>query len=146
MRLSVGVPIPIPTVCHLLRISLSALLLLALAGCGSVQEHRIRQYSTIYATYDAPTQERIRLGVVQPGFTERMVYIALGTPKSIEETTPGEAVWTYYGYPISVTLADGTNATAYRTNADLVIGGWDPLKPMQAIFKAGKLVAVKSSQ
>jgi outer membrane protein assembly factor BamE (lipoprotein component of BamABCDE complex) len=73
------------------------LLVLALAGCASV-DRRIEAEQAYFDSLAPDDQEAIRSGQVAPGFTEKMVRIALGEPdeKYITETAEGEQrVWFY---------------------------------------------------
>lgn len=77
-----------------------ALLLIAsvilVAGCQSTG-NRINK-DEIFARVDKATQEKIEQGIVDLGFTEDMVYLALGTPnqKSESVTPAGRTVtWVY---------------------------------------------------
>ena len=84
--------------------SLRLLLLLALAaattglvGCAT-PEKRIEERQELFDGYPPDVQQKIRSGHVAPGFTEDMVWMALGDPdnKSIEATAEGEAlIWVY---------------------------------------------------
>lgn len=79
-----------------------ALLSIALlfAGCSTI-DSRIKEKSAAFAAVDAPTQDKIRLGRVEVGFTTDLVYIALGGPD--ERTTKTSATstdetWIYNSY------------------------------------------------
>lgn len=79
----------------LLCLSLGAI---ALAGCAGVQS-RIRAQPELFQSLDRPTQEKVRRGQIEVGFTPEMVELALGEP-SDRSATPrggavGETVWTY---------------------------------------------------
>jgi uncharacterized protein YceK len=68
-----------------------------LGGCTSITS-RIKEKSAAFAALDAPTQEKLRKGTVEPGYTLDMVYIALGAPDERTEmtTTHGHRViWIY---------------------------------------------------
>jgi hypothetical protein len=78
------------------------LLLLALlfAGCSTI-DSRIREKPTAFAALDAPTQDKIRLGRVEIGFTTDLVYIALGSPdERLTKTSTGgtDETWIYNSY------------------------------------------------
>jgi outer membrane protein assembly factor BamE (lipoprotein component of BamABCDE complex) len=79
-----------------------ALLLLAmlLAGCSTI-DTRIREKSAAFAALDAPTQDKIRLGRVEVGFTTDLVYIALGSPDERLTNTSAagtDETWLYNSY------------------------------------------------
>jgi outer membrane protein assembly factor BamE (lipoprotein component of BamABCDE complex) len=78
------------------------LLLLALlfAGCSTI-DSRIKEKSSTFAVLDAPTQDKIRLGRVEVGFSTDLVYIALGSPdERISKTSAGstDETWIYNSY------------------------------------------------
>ena len=78
-----------------------SILLFAAAGVGcSTADRRIRQNPETVARLDPATQQLIRRGEVQPGFTAEMVRLALGEPRLREQGAaykgPGDEAW---GYP-----------------------------------------------
>ncbi len=81
---------------------LSALLaVLFLAACSTPRERRIRQNAAVVNSLDQNTQVKISAGVIEVGFTEQMVMIALGQPdrKSEKVSESGkETTWTYLDY------------------------------------------------
>jgi hypothetical protein len=75
------------------------ILLLAslLGGCSTISS-RIEEKSAVFATLDPQTQENLRKGGVEIGYTMDMVYIALGAPdERNERVTPQgrQATWIY---------------------------------------------------
>jgi hypothetical protein len=69
----------------------------ALSGCAT-PDKRIEERQELFDTYPPDAQAKIRAGHVAPGFTEDMVWMALGDPDdtSIESTEQGEAIiWVY---------------------------------------------------
>lgn len=76
---------------------LPILLAFLLAGCSTISS-RIKEKAAVYATLDAGTQEKIRLGRVEPGYTTDMVYMALGAPDEAREKTTArgrQLTWIY---------------------------------------------------
>jgi len=73
------------------------------AGCQTV-DTRIKEKSEIFAGLDPATQAKLKQGIIDLGFTEDMVYIALGAPDQKRETISAhgrEITWiynTYYDY------------------------------------------------
>ncbi|MBC7366541.1 MAG: hypothetical protein H7343_06980 [Undibacterium sp.] len=89
-------PLPLRALRPLALIALTVLF----AGCSTI-DSRIREKSAAFAALDAPTQDKIRLGRVEVGFTTDLVYIALGGPD--ERTTRTSATgtdetWIYNSY------------------------------------------------
>ena len=80
----------------------AALALFAICSASFTACHtantRIRQQPDFFQTLDSTTQQKIRRGEVDVGFTPQMVQLALGNPT--ERTNPpnagnGESRWTY---------------------------------------------------
>jgi len=83
---------------HLLSIPLLASLLRA--GCQTV-DSRIKQQPEVFASLDKATQERIKQGVIGLGYTENMVYLALGNPDRKRESVSAHEhtlTWIYNSY------------------------------------------------
>lgn len=79
---------------------LSTLLGLALAGCNTTTT-RIQEHATEFASLDPATQQKVRRGIIEPGFTRDMVYMALGRPAETSTDAAGSTVWTYKEYPVT---------------------------------------------
>lgn len=89
-----------------------AVSILFLAGC-TTPDTRIRQQPELFATLDADTQQQIRRGEIDLGYTPAMVRLALGEPTERVEATPGDSensVWTYRNF--------------HRDRKDIVGGGY----------------------
>ncbi|HEY4302193.1 MAG TPA: hypothetical protein VGM73_15060 [Candidatus Didemnitutus sp.] len=84
---------------RLLTLALSAAVLLA-AGCQTV-DSRIKEKPDVFAHLDPETQAKIKQGIIDIGFTEDMVYIALGAPDRKRETVTAKGhttTWIYNSY------------------------------------------------
>lgn len=71
-----------------------------LVGCQSV-ESRIRERPEAFANADLATQEKITQGIIELGFTEDHVYLALGAPDQKRETVNADGktlTWIYNTY------------------------------------------------
>ncbi len=85
------------------RFLLSAALLtlvLAMTGCSTI-DSRIREKSTVFAALDAPTQDKIRLGRIEVGFSTDLVYMSHGAPDERLTTTSAtgtDETWIYNSY------------------------------------------------
>jgi hypothetical protein len=80
-------------------LALGAALLLA-AGCQSV-DSRIKEKPDVFAKLDPETQAKIKQGIVDLGFTEDMVYLALGAPDQKREAISASGrtlTWIYNTY------------------------------------------------
>jgi hypothetical protein len=95
---------------HLPRL-LVALLVLALAGCHTATP-RFREYPASAAALDEKTREKIKRGIVEPGYTPEMVFLALGKPSepanAVDATRDG--TWIYRNFA--------------RNERDFVPAGW----------------------
>lgn len=82
----------------LLLFTLTALL--ALTGCNTVK-NRIEEKSAVFNALDPQTQARLRQGLIDVGYTEDMVYIAMGRPDERKEVSTAEGhetTWIYKNY------------------------------------------------
>jgi hypothetical protein len=71
-----------------------------LAGCQTVDD-RIKKNPGVFSQYDAQTQDKIRQGIIELGFTEDMVYLAIGAPDVKRETLSAagkSTTWIYNTY------------------------------------------------
>jgi len=95
----------------LLGVSLVALLFGA--GCQNV-ESRIKEKPDVFAKLDVATQDKIKQGIIDLGFTEDMVYLSLGAPDQKREavSAAGQTVtWIYNTY---YERYDGTHHMGYH--------------------------------
>jgi hypothetical protein len=75
-------------------------LVLALAGCSTI-DSRIREKQAVFDRLDPQTQDKIRQGIVEVGYTPDLVYVALGRPDERYQkvTAKGdETSWIYKTY------------------------------------------------
>ena len=82
------------------RVFALACLALLLGGCSTIPS-RIEEKSAAFAALDADTQNKIRLGRVDVGYSPDLVYIALGTPdERLTQTTKTDTneTWIYNNY------------------------------------------------
>lgn len=85
---------------RLLRTFMLASSLGFLAGCQTV-ETRIKEKPEVFASVDKATQAKIKQGIIELGFTEDLVYVALGAPDQKRETVnaSGKTItWIYNTY------------------------------------------------
>jgi len=88
-------------------------LFLLAAGCQSV-ESRIKEKPEVFANVDKATQDKIKQGIVDLGYTTDMVYLALGEPDQKRESVNAAkqtASWVYNTY---YTRYDGTAMIGYH--------------------------------
>ena len=76
---------------------LTGIALALVSGC-STPESRISKNQEIFNRFPPETQEKVRAGKIEPGFTRDMVYLALGEPdrKYTRKTASGQSdIWSY---------------------------------------------------
>ena len=85
---------------RLLASALAAALLLLATGCETV-DSRIKKNPDVFAKLDAASQAKIKQGIIDLGYTEDMVYLALGSPDEKRESrseTGTRVIWIYSRY------------------------------------------------
>ncbi|MDB6115377.1 MAG: hypothetical protein JWQ62_2322 [Lacunisphaera sp.] len=73
---------------------------LGFIGCQSIDD-RIKKMPEVFASVDKATQDKIKQGIIDVGYSEDMVYLALGAPDQKREsvTASGRNVtWIYNTY------------------------------------------------
>ena len=71
-----------------------------LPGCQTI-DSRIKEKPEVFASVDKVTQDKIKQGIIDIGYTEDMVYLALGAPDQKREsvTATGRSItWIYNTY------------------------------------------------
>ena len=122
--------------------TVTALFLVALtAGCENMRTARIREHSALFATLDPFTQELIRKGLFNYGFTNELVYLSLGKPNrvAVTETAKGRVeTWTYrnFLYESSSAVSVGVNTPGMRPMGT-VLSSSAPGGPSLMSTKAG---------
>lgn len=100
-----------------------------LAGCFSQVESRIQEKATAYGRLDAATQQHIRQGLIEKGYTKDMVYMALGAPTANKSTPThdgGVETWIYKNMMLAGkagfrglsynTMLDGSSSPSFRSS------------------------------
>ncbi len=103
---------------HRFFVTLTMVTLLFATGCQTV-DSRIKQKPAAFAGLDAATQEKIRRGAVELGFTPDMVWLALGRPDEKRESVDADGrseAWIYRGYSERF---EGTVMTGYAQHVVL---------------------------
>jgi outer membrane protein assembly factor BamE (lipoprotein component of BamABCDE complex) len=101
---------------------------LALAGCSTV-DSRIREKSQLYYSLDADTRSKIDHGIIEPGFTTDMVYIALGAPdekRTRRDFDDAGEVWIYNSY---YDRMEGIQHVGYHRNVF-----YDPVRRVYRVY------------
>lgn len=119
--------------------SIFPLLLLATllaTGCSTI-DSRIKEKTKVFATFDSTTQEKLRKGLVEIGYTPEQVYIALGKPDRKRERLTAksqELIWTYQSYHEDY---QGTAVAGYRR-----VIGYNPVSRRSYVYWEPALVDV----
>lgn len=95
---------------------LAAGLALLLAGCSTVSS-RIDEKAAVFNSLDPQTQARIRQGLVDVGFTQDMVYMALGRPNSTREQQSSQGLQTTWVYNTYWQEYEGRQLVGYHRQA-----------------------------
>jgi hypothetical protein len=98
---------------HLKKIIPFAGLLLALAGCNTI-DHRISEKQDSFNRLDPQTQDKIRQGIVEVGYTQDMVYIALGPPDERHDKVTGKGAETTWIYKTYYQQFEGVEQVGFR--------------------------------
>jgi len=84
-----------------------------LAGCQSV-DSRIKEKPEVYANLDTATQDKIKQGIIEIGYTEDMVYLALGKPDQKREAIHENGRTTTWIYNTYYDRYDGAGFAGYH--------------------------------
>ena len=94
---------------------LASLLLAGLAftaGCQTV-ETRIKEKPEVFAQIDKATQDKIKQGIIDLGYSEDMVYLALGAPDQKREAISAGGTSITWIYNTYYQRYDGTQFIGY---------------------------------
>jgi hypothetical protein len=98
---------------HRFFISLLLAALAFVAGCQTVQD-RIKEKPEVFAKLDAATQDKIKQGIIELGYTEDMVYLALGAPDQKRESASAAGKTVTWIYNTYYDRYDGTAFAGYH--------------------------------
>lgn len=128
----------------MLRAFTALALLLLFTACGTVQEHRIRQYSRDYATLPQTIQDRVRDGIIQTGDTPLIVYLALGYAKTEETLASGDIVWTYWAELEPRPDLPAEPRLRFYTQNEMRFPSLSNLHKVSLTFRDGKLISYQT--
>jgi hypothetical protein len=131
--------------------------LIALTGCAT--QTRISGRGREFASLDSATQQNIKHGIVEPGYTTDMVETALGRPAQTSSDAADETVWIYFHEPVTgpnETIQNGFRRRVVynpeKRSDDIIVEPIDAkafpnLVPytLRLTFHAGKLTNVERS-
>jgi len=84
-----------------------------LGGCQTVDD-RIREKPEVFANVDAATQDKIKQGIIDLGYSEDMVYLALGAPDQKRESVNANGRTVTWIYNTYYQRYDGTAFVGYH--------------------------------
>lgn len=84
-----------------------------LAGCQTVDD-RIKEKPEVFSKLDVVTQDKIKQGIIELGYTEDMVYLALGKPDQTRESLSAAGKTTTWVYNTYYERYDGTRFAGYH--------------------------------
>ncbi len=84
-----------------------------LAGCQTVDD-RIKEKPEVFAKLDTATQDKVKQGIIDLGFTEDAVYLALGKPDQRRESITADGKSTTWIYNTYYERYDGTRFAGYH--------------------------------
>lgn len=134
---------------HLRPLALVASLLF-LAGCASTPDQRIGRAQAEYNQLPPTVQQQIRAGQVDIGFTETMVWMALGEPARKVERVSAEGVtqvWYYARQAPRMTFGFGFGSygrrSGFGTSVSTSTGGYYDDEAMRVEFIGGRVTRVE---
>ena len=140
--------IPEPTMPRHSLLALAALI--ALAACAT-PDSRIRGDQSRFDQYPASTQEKIRAGQIDVGFTPEQVQMALGKPDRAytrESTGGASEVWSYSDSRPGLSFGLGAfsgGATSVGGGVSVGSGG-DADEKLRVVFEGGKVTAIERAR
>lgn len=133
------------------RLALLLCSIALLAGCASTPEQRISRQPADFNQLTPAQQQKVRAGQVDVGFTESMVWLALGEPaRKLERVAPEGTVqvWVYTRnaprFSFGIGVGGGGGHTAVGTGVGVSTGGSDPEEVMRVEFSAGRVVRIET--
>ncbi|UPT75135.1 MAG: hypothetical protein M0D55_05330 [Elusimicrobiota bacterium] len=134
-----------------MRPGFSALAVLLFAAC-STPASRIKRDPGLFASWPAATQEKVRAGQVEVGFSEEMARMALGAPTrrfSRESAAGRQEVWVYGDSGsrpgLGVSIGGGTFGGSTGMGGGVSVGTASPGPGERArlVFEGGRVVSVE---
>jgi len=92
--------------------SLSFVALAFLTACQTVDD-RIKEKPEVFANVDTATQDKIKQGIIDIGYSEDMVYLALGKPDQKRESANAKGRTVTWIYNTYYQRYDGTHFAGY---------------------------------
>ena len=132
------------------RLAILLLPVLLLVGCASTPDQRISRAQAEYNQLPPAVQQQIRAGQVDIGFTETMVWMALGEPARKVERVSAEGVaqvWYYTRsaprFSFGVGVGSYGRRSAFGTSVSTSTGGYYDDEAMRVEFLGGRVARVE---
>lgn len=138
------------------RVLCLAALAFALGGCNTIQS-RIREKPEVFAGLDPVTQNKIKKGIIEPGFPPDMVYLARGDPDRIKEDVvhghrlvtwiysfPHERISGAIGIPAEGIAPNGA-AGSHHADREPDITLVAPRQTVRVVFRDGRVSSIAST-
>ncbi len=122
---------------------------LIVAACATTPEDRIARERELFESFPPEVQQNLRAGVVEVGYTEDMVRIALGEPDRIIRRTTEDGDETVYSYVDSrpafsfgVAGTKGGGRSSVGTGVGVTTGG-KVSERLAVVLRDGAVVAIE---
>ena len=83
-------------------------------GCQTTVKDRIKEKPDVFANVDKATQDKIQQGIIDLGYSEDMVYLALGAPDQKRESASASGRTVTWIYNTYYQRSDGTHFAGYN--------------------------------
>ena len=136
------------------RWTAAALVAASLAACATPAS-RIREHQAAFDSYPRATQDKIRSGQVDIGFTQEQVAIALGRPdrRYTRKSAPGtREVWAYGGgsggssVGFGFGMGSGGWGSHYSESLGVAFNGDAAGDRLRVVFENGVVVVVENGR
>lgn len=131
---------------------LAGLLVLGFAGCSTV-DSRIKDNASVFNSLSPETQQKIRSGQVELGYTPEMVTMALGKPDRSYTRTNEKGtseIWAYRDKKPTMSfgfgIGGGGGGTHVGSGIGITTGGDRYDDRLRVVFVDGKVSAVESTK
>ena len=121
-------------------------------GC-STTDSRVKDNQAAFDALPAETQQKIRSGKIDIGYTPQMVTMALGKPERVYTRTTEKGtseIWAYRdtkpSFSFGVGIGGGGGGTRVGTGLGVTTGGDRYDDKLRVVFTEGKVSAIESSK
>lgn len=127
------------------------------AGCSTPQS-RARSHAELMANLTPEERALVEAGEIDLGFTQEMVFVALGEPdrKYSERTAEGESlVWAYHDQGVLSGLSLGVGTSVGRSSRGTGYGGGVSVgtggrsraeETMRVVFEEGRVTGIEEAE